>query len=124
MGGKYHKRTFSFLCYQFFCNSKKESKRQIYDANAMVLNYIRGYVVDNVLPSQKIIEAVKNSIMLEYNIKYTDLLSTKELSEVFIRDIIENIYISNTNKKIYISILEIYLEQNKDINDECENSIE
>lgn len=126
MGNKYHKWNFSFLCYQFFVivRGKKESKRQIHDANTMVLNHLRGYVVDNGLPSQKIIEAVKHSIMREYNIKYTDLLSTKELCEELIKDIIGNIYISNDNKKIYISMLEKYLEQNKDINDDYENPIE
>ena len=83
----------------------------------MILNHIRGYVVDNGLPSQRIIEAVKSSIAREYNIKYTDLLSTKELCEELVKDIIGNIYISNENKKTYIKMLENYLEQNKNIND-------
>lgn len=109
-----------FFVTNFFVivRGKKESKRQIYDANTMVLNHLRGYVVDNGLPSEKIIEAVKNSIMREYNIKYSDLLSTKELCEELVKDIIGNIYISNDNKKTYISMLEKYLEQTENIKDE------
>ena len=114
-----------FFVTNFFVivKSKRESRKQIYDANTMVLNHIRGYVVDNGLPSQKAIEAVKSSVAREYNIKFTDLLSTKELCEELVKDIIGNIYISNDNKKTYINMLEKYLEQNEDINELDEKSI-
>ena len=77
-----------FFVTNFFVilKSKRESRKQIYDANTRVLNHIRGYVVDNGLPSQIIIESVKKSIAREYNIKYNDLLSTKELCEELIKD--------------------------------------
>lgn len=115
-----------FFVTNFFVilKSKRESRKQIYDANTMVLNHIRGYAVDNGLPSQIIIESVKKSIAREYNIKYNDLLSTKELCEELVKDIIGNIYISNDNRKIYINMLEEYLEQNDNIEhsqDEYEN---
>lgn len=108
---------FVFLITNFFVmlKGKRESRKLIYDANYMVINHIRGYVVDNGLPSQKIIEAVKNAVAREYNVKYVDLLSTKELCEELIKDIIGNTYISNDNRKIYINMLEKYLEQNDNI---------
>lgn len=114
-----------FFVTNFFVilKSKRESRKQIYDANTRVLNHIRGYVVDNGLPSQIIIESVKKSIAREYNIKYNDLLSTKELCEELIKDIIGNIYISNDNRKIYINMLEEYLIQNNGINDSEDEDI-
>lgn len=114
-----------FFVTNFFVilKSKRESRKQIYDANTMVLNHIRGYVVDNGLPSQIIIESVKKSIAREYNIKYNDLLSTKELCEELIKDIIGNIYISNDNRKIYINMLEEYLIQNNGIDDSEDEDI-
>lgn len=104
-----------FFVTNFFVilKGKKESKKKIYNANVMVLNHLRGYVVDNGLPSQKIIEAVKNSIVREYNIKKSDLLSTKELCEELVKDIIGNTYISNDNKKFYLNMLEEYLDKNE-----------
>lgn len=103
-----------FFVTNFFVKikSKKESKKQIYDANAMILNHIRGYVVDNGLPNPIIIEAVKNSISREYCVNSLNLLSDKEICEELIKDIISNIYISNENKKVYINMLQEYLEQN------------
>lgn len=114
-----------FFVTNFFVilKSKRESRKQIYDANTRVLNHIRGYVVDNGLPSQIIIESVKKSIAREYNIKYNDLLSTKELCEELIKDIIGNIYISNDNRKIYINMLEEYLIQNNGIDDSEDEDI-
>lgn len=114
-----------FFVTNFFVilKSKRESRKQIYDANTRVLNHIRGYVVDNGLPSQIIIESVKKSIAWEYNIKYNDLLSTKELCEELIKDIIGNIYISNDNRKIYINMLEEYLIQNNGIDDSEDEDI-
>lgn len=108
-----------FFVTNFFVifKSKKESRKLIYDANYMVLNHIRGYVVDNGLPSQRIIEAVKNSVAREYGVSCSDLLSDKEICEELIKDIISNIYISNENRKIYISMLQNYLEQNIDNGD-------
>ena len=116
-----------FIFTNLFINVKNrsQSKKQINDANVNVLNYIRGYVVDNGLPNQKIIEAVKKSVAREYNIKYVDLLSIRELCEELVKDIIGNIYISNESRKKYITMLEDYLEQNKNIDDKNnENNIE
>lgn len=112
-----------FFLTNFFINIKNRSKykKQIHDANIMILNHLRGYVVDNDLPKQEIIEAVKNSIAREYNVKCINLLSTKEICEELVKDIIGNIYISNNNKKTYIDMLGNYLEQNKDINIEDAN---
>lgn len=55
--------------------NRRKHKKQIKDANSMVLNHLRGYVVDNGLPDNKIINAVKASIAREYDIKYEELLS-------------------------------------------------
>lgn len=103
-----------FFVTNFFVKikSKKEAKKQIHDANAMILNHIRGYVVDNGLPNPIIIEAIKNSISREYCVNCLNLLSDKEICEELIKDIISNIYISNENRKVYINMLQEYLEQN------------
>lgn len=115
-----------FFLTNFFINIKNRSKykKQIHDANIMILNHLRGYVVDNDLPKQEIIEAVKNSIAREYNVKCINLLSTKEICEELVKDIIGNIYISNNNKKTYIEMLGSYLEKNKnmDIDDISNNT--
>ena len=116
-----------FFVTNLFINvkNKSKSKKQIYDANINILNYIRGYVVDNGLPNQKIIEAVKKSVAREYNIKYADLLSIRELCEELVKDIIGNIYISNESRKNYINMLEKYLIQSENIDDkDIENNIE
>lgn len=116
-----------FFVTNFFVKikSKKEAKKQIHDANAMILNHIRGYVVDNGLPNPIIIESIKNSISREYCVNCLNLLSDKEICEELIKDIISNIYISNENRKVYINMLQEYLEQNNisNSNNEINNEI-
>lgn len=92
--------------------NKRKHKKQIKEANLMVLNRIRGYVVDNGLPKKEIINSVRSSTAREYNIKCDELLNIKELCEELITNIIGNIYISNDNKVKYIDMLRIYLNEN------------
>lgn len=82
------------------------------------------------MPKNEIIEAIKNSIVREYNIKYDTILTTVSLYEELITDIIGNIYISNDNKVKYINMLQEYLEQNNrqytnsnysNIHDKCDS---
>ena len=84
--------------------NKRKHKKQINDANTMVLNRLRGYVVDNGLPQKDIINAVKSSTAREYDIRFNELLGIKELCEELITDIIGNTYISNENKISYINM--------------------
>lgn len=97
---------------------RRKHKKQISDANSMVLNRLRGYVVDNGLPPKEIINSVKASTAREYNIKYEELLSIKELCEELITDIIGNIYISNDNKVKYIDMLKNYLNNLNNIKED------
>lgn len=92
--------------------NKRKHKKQIKDANSMVLNRIRGYVVDNGLPQKEVIEAVKSATSREYEIKYNELLSIREFCEELIADIIGNTYISNDNKVKYLNTLQEYLKEN------------
>lgn len=78
----------------------------------MLLNHLRGYVVDNGFPQKEIINAIKASIAREYNVKYEELLSIKAVCEELVKDIIGNIYISNENKKSYIDMLQEHLKRN------------
>lgn len=108
---------FVFFITNFFImvQNKKQNRKKIYEANTMILNHLRSYVVDNGLPDEEIIEAVKHSVTREYRIKYDDLLSTKSFCEELVADIIGNIYISNENKIKYINMLQEYLKKNKNI---------
>lgn len=114
-----------FVLTNIFIDIKNRSKykKQIYDANIMILNHLRGYVVDNGLPKVEIIEAVKSSIAREYIVKSDDLLCVKSICEELVKDIIGNTYISNDNKKKYIEMLQNYLTTNIDIksNDDKKN---
>lgn len=113
-----------FFLTNFFINIKNRSKykKQIYDANIMILNHLRGYVVDNGLPKTEVIEAVKSSIAREYAVKCEELLNVKSICEELVKDIIGNIYISNENKKKYIEMLQNHLEQNANIEQHIPNS--
>lgn len=91
--------------------NKSKHIKQIKDANNAILNRLRGYVVDNGLPQNEVINAVKASTSREYNVKYNELLKTNEFCEELITDIIGNIYISNDNKVKYIDILQKYLNE-------------
>lgn len=112
--------------------NKRKYNKKIKDANLTVLNRLRGYIVDNGLPKDEIIEAIKHSVIREYNIKYNNILTTIALYEELVTDIIGNIYISNENKIKYINMLQEYLEKNSkqninsnstDLHDKC-NAIE
>lgn len=98
--------------------NRRKHKKQINDANTMVLNRLRAYVVDNGLPPKEVINAVKASTAREYNIKYDELLNIKELCEELITDIIGNIYISNDNKVKYIEMLKNYLKEEGNLQEE------
>lgn len=113
-----------FFLTNLFINIKNRSKykKQIYDANVMILNHLRGYVVDNGLPKTDVIEAVKSSIAREYAVKCEELLNVKSICEELVKDIIGNIYISNENKKKYIEMLQNHLEQNANIEQYIPNS--
>lgn len=109
-----------FLITNTFINfqDKKHKRKQIFDANTMLLNHLRGYVVDNGIPPREIINAVKASIAREYNIKYDELLSIKSICEELVKDIIGNTYISNDSQKKYIDMLQNYLKQNDELENE------
>ena len=100
--------------------NRRKYNKKIKDANLMVLN--RLYVVDNGLPKNETIEAIKNSVVREYNIKYDNILTTISLYEELITDIIGNIYISNENKNKYINMLQEYLEKNSHQNMNLNNT--
>lgn len=102
--------------------NRRKYNKKIKDANLKILNQLRGYVVDNGLPKNEIIEAIKHSVVREYNIKYDNILTTISLYEELITDIIGNIYISNENKIKYINILQEYLEKNSHQNINSNNT--
>lgn len=102
--------------------NRRKHKKQINDANTMILNRLRSYVVDNGLPQKEIINAVKSSTSREYNIKYDELLTIRELCEELITDIISNIYISNDNKVKYINMLKDYLNEKNNLQENNLNS--
>lgn len=113
----------------FFTNSiimlqnKRKHKKQINDANTMIINRLRGYVVDNGLPEKEILNAVKSSTAREYNVKYGELLSNKELCEELITDIIGNTYISNDNKIKYIDMLQKYLKSDNNLDNSAIHNV-
>lgn len=104
--------------------NRRKHKKQINDANTMVLNRLRGYVVDNGLPQNEVINAVKTSTGREYNVKYNELLKTNEFCEELITDIIGNIYISNDNKVKYINNLQEYLSEKNNFKEDIQISKE
>lgn len=104
--------------------NRRKHKKQINDANTMVLNRLRGYVVDNGLPQNEVINAVKASTGREYNVKYNELLKTNEFCEELITDIIGNIYISNDNKVKYINNLQEYLSEKNNFKEDIQISKE
>lgn len=114
-----------FFLTNLFINIKNRSKykKQINDANIMILNHLRGYVVDNGLPKTEVIEAVKSAIARDYMVKFDELLSVKSICEELVKDIIGNIYISNKTKKKYIEMLQNHLEQNLDIEQNTSDNI-
>ena len=75
--------TNAFIMFQ----DKKHNKKQVFDANVMILNHLRSYVVDNGLPQVEIIEALKYSIAREYNIRYEELLTTTSVCEDLTKDL-------------------------------------
>ena len=113
-----------FILTNLFINikNKRKYKKQIYDANIMILNHLRRYVVDNGLPKTEVIEAVKSSIAREYAVKCEELLNVKSICEELVKDIIGNNYISNENKKKYIEMLQKHLEKKLDIEQHVQNS--
>ena len=105
---------------------KRHNKKKVSDANIMILNHLRSYVVDNGLPEIEIVDALKNSIAREYDVKYEELLSTKFVCEDLVKDILGNNYISNDNQKKYITMLYNYINQINTINinlDKNENGV-
>lgn len=110
--------TSSFMVFQ----DKRHNKKKVYDANIMILNHLRSYVVDNELPEIEIINALKNSLAREYGVKYEELLSTKSVCEDLVKDILGNNYISNDNQKKYITMLHNYIKQINTINVNLDNN--
>ncbi|MBD5402340.1 hypothetical protein HDR58_06020 [bacterium] len=103
----------SYAFINFFDN--KHMEKQITQANKMIINHLRSYVVDSGLPPREIINAVKASVAREYNVRYDKLFTTKSLCEEIIKDIVGNSYISNYNQKKYIDMLVNYLEEDDNL---------
>lgn len=59
----------------------------------MILNHLRGYIVDNGFPKSEIIEALRLSVAREYMVKDDDILNVKSICEELVKDIIGNTYI-------------------------------
>lgn len=93
----------------------RHKKKQIAQANKMIIDHLRSYIIDNGLPPREIIDSVKASIAREYNVRYDKLFTTKILCEEIIKDIIGNSYILNYNQKKYIDMLANYLKQDDDL---------
>ena len=100
-----------FILTNLFINikNKRKYKKQIYDANIMILNHLRRYVVDNGLPKTEVIEAVKSSIAREYAVKCEELLNVKSICEELVKDIftvmgsIVATYVDNNIKSLEIN---------------------
>lgn len=99
----------SLLAFPFKRNQRKQ---KIEEANQSIINHLRGYVVENGLPKDIIIEAVKASIARRYDVKSSDLLTNEAFCEELIAEVIGNTYISNQNKTTCLKIFEEYLTTN------------
>lgn len=92
--------------------SKSEYLKNIHEANEIVKDYIRGYIVEIELPSSFVIESVKNSVAREMNIEVKEMDSLKNICEDLIKETIANVYFSIRDKKTYIENIEKYIIEN------------
>lgn len=92
--------------------NKFSRKGRIAKANKIIINTLRGYIVNNGVPSETVFNAIKNVMASEYKVTSKELLETKELCECLIAEIIGNTYIPTDNQKSSIEVLEKWIEQN------------
>lgn len=94
--------------------SKHDYLKRVKLANDKVVLILKSYLVNNNLPSVKVIDAVIASVSREFDVKIVDLYSISIFCEELIRQIIENTYISNDIKNNYIENLIKSIDVNTD----------
>lgn len=90
---------------------RKDRSKKIRQANNAIIDYLRSYVVDNGLPSKKIIDTVITSTCREFDIHSNEIMTDVQVCEELVKEIIGNVYVTNESKTKYITDLERYLSE-------------
>lgn len=90
---------------------KTEYYKQVMSANYNVINSLKPYIADQGLPVIDIFEALISSTARAFGIDKQDMYSVSIYCEELIREIINDVYVSNEKKKEYTNLLEEYRKQ-------------
>lgn len=86
-----------------------QHKKRIYEANTLVLNQLRVYLVNANIPPLSIFVALKNSAARKFHIKESDLLPHTGYIEEIVAEIVGNTYLSIRQQEDYLRLLDDYL---------------
>lgn len=90
---------------------KTEYYNQVQNANYNVINSLKPYIADQGLPSTDIFEALISSTARTFGIDEQDMYSVNIYCEELIREIINDVYVSNEKKQEYTNLLAEYRKQ-------------
>lgn len=86
-----------------------QHKKLIYEANTLVLNQLRVYLINADIPSSEIFVALKSSAARRFHIKESDLLPSSGYIEEIVAEIVGNTYLSIRQQEDYLRLLDKYL---------------
>jgi len=90
--------------------SNTEYYKQINQANSEVIRILKPYVADNGLPDKDILNAIISAVARKYLIQSDEMYSIQIFCEELIKEIIDNVYVSNDMKKEYFKQLKQYID--------------
>lgn len=91
---------------------KSQYLEQINLANSEIIRILKPYVAENGLPDIETINSITASTARKYLISETDIYSIKVICQELIKEIMENVYVSNQMKKQYSVQLSNYIKDN------------
>ena len=84
-------------------------KKRIDAGNNFVLNQLRAYVVDEGIPTDDILNALRRSAARRFKVRESELLSLPDFMEETVAEILGNVYLKKAEQSQYLSTLNRYL---------------
>lgn len=97
-----------------------EYEKGVNEANMQIVSHLKPFVAEKDLPDYHVIINYIESKSREHNVKGESLFSIKEICQELVREVLENVYLSNTNKNEYTNFLKEYFDKYAETYDEAE----
>lgn len=113
-----------FITNKYFSRKEnKEYQQRLNNANSELLYAIRPLIVSKLTPNEEIIESLIIATSKKFNVKDTDVYNAKSITDLLIKEILDNPFLDSDNKLKYCEIIKEIIHMEKSAVNELKNEI-